>query len=370
MSPIVPLLAWTGAVGGMRRFELDLPAGETMPAWQLWGYPHAAIAMGLLALALAGAISLAEGARSRTRIAGVAFAAGMAAWLHPWQGAIFLAVIGALLLQARSRETLATFAAPVLAVLAPIAYLAILPHADAGWRVLSMQNTAGRVPIWMLLAALGPLVVAALWGARALSRGPLATVLVTWPLAAIAVYLVSHQFRYHALQGLSIPLAAMAVAGWRASPRAAWVGAFAVGAAVAAGVAYEATTLRDSVRAHVAPYMLTAGERQALTFLDSTPQPGGVLARYYLGMTVPAYTGRRTWVGENTWTPDFARRAQAAEALFGGAFSAAKTQRFVRLIGARFVLVDCGAHAQFDRALGSLVASAHRFGCARVYVLR
>jgi hypothetical protein len=35
--------------------------------------------------------------------------------------------------------------------------------------------------------------------------------------------------------------------------------------------------------------------------------------------------------------------------------------------GARFVLSDCGAHADLTRSLSPLKVSAHRFGCAAVY---
>ena len=152
MSPLVPLLAWSGAVGAFQRFELETPAGESMPAWQLWGYPHSAVAVGLLALALAGAASIAAGAAaSRRRLAWMAAAAALAAWLHPWQGAIFIAVAVVLAaLSARSWALGRALAVPVLAAVAPIAYEEILVHTDAAWRLDSVQNVAAHVPLWML----------------------------------------------------------------------------------------------------------------------------------------------------------------------------------------------------------------------------
>jgi hypothetical protein len=370
MSPLVPVLRWSGAVTGVDAFRMILPAGESMPAWELWGYLHAAVAMGALAFALMGIVSLADGARSRRLIAGTAGCAGLAAWLHPWSGAIFILVTAAILLRAPSRRLLTALMAPLAAVAAPLAYLAILPHVDAGWQTLSRQNGASLafVPVWMLVVVLLPLAAPAAWGWRAFAAGSLRTVLIAWPLAALAVYVVSPQFRYHALQGISIPLAVLAVAGWR-ELRLPRLGVLAALAAIIAGPAYEVSTLRDSLRAGISPYSFTPDDRHALAYLDQLRTPGGVLSRYYLGMTVPAYTGRRTWIGETTWTPSFAVRRAEAEAAFDGGLSAAQTLRFVRAVAPSYVLRDCGASRSLDQVLTQLPASIHRFGCAAVFVL-
>src|SRR5262249_24118952 len=81
IPPLGPILAWTAAISPFHRLELDCPAGEAMPAWQLWGYPHAAIAVGLLAAALAGVAAYASGRMTSTRLlVGVSAAASLAAW--------------------------------------------------------------------------------------------------------------------------------------------------------------------------------------------------------------------------------------------------------------------------------------------------
>ncbi len=335
-SPLVPLLRWTGAVTGLDAFRLDLPSGESMPAWELWGYPHAAVAIGLLALALTGAVLLIGGSRSRRLIAGVTLCAGFAAWIHPWSGAIFLLVVGTLCIRAPARALIP----PALAVLAALAYLAILPRVDAGWHTLSGQNGVAIGPLWMFLAALLPLAVPAVWGVRAIPRGTIRTLLVAWPLASLAVFLVSPQFRYHALQGITLPLAVLAVAGCAQVPRARLLGIVALVAAVVAGPAFELTTLRDSLHSGFAPYAFKPDERRALAYLDHVPTPGGVLSRYYLGMAIPAYTGRRTWMGETTWTPDFVKRRAEAELAFDGRASIVS---LVSTLRPRFVLSDCGA---------------------------
>jgi hypothetical protein len=372
MSPLVPILAWTAAISPLHRFELGFPAGEAMPAWQLWGYPHAAIATGLLAAALAGVAAYASGRPlSRRLLVGISAAAALAAWLHPWQGAIFIVVAAAVAVERRSARIARWLLVPVLAALLPLIYEAILSSADAAWRVDSTQDAIGQGPAWTLLVALGPLALVAVAGIRRVTPGPLRTVLLAWPVAALAVYFATDQFPYHAFQGMSIPLAALAVAGWRRVPRGAWAGVGLVALTAALAGAYEITTFRDSLRTHVAPYRFVPAERAALSYLDHAPQRGGVLAGYYLGMAVPAFTGRRTWVGEWTWTPHFAARQARADQLFSGQLPPATAQRFVTSTGARFVLTDCSSRTvPVGQLLGPLVAARRTFGCATVYTLR
>lgn len=374
LSPIVPLLAWTGAVGAFERFQLETPAGESMPAWQLWGYPHSAVAVGLLALALAGAAHLAAGAPAAIRrLAWIAASAALAAWLHPWQGAIFIAVIVVLAAGGRSWTLARTLAVPALAAAVPIAYEEILVRTDAAWHLDSVQNVAAHVPAWMLLVALAPLVAPALLGARALPPGPWRTVLVAWPLIAVLVYLFTSEFPYHALEGIAVPLAVLGVVGWRATARrirVGWIGVLAVVVVVLPGAVFELTTLRDSLRTSTYSYSLAPNDRAALTYLDHAHAPGGVLARYEIGMAVPAFTGRRTWVGEFTWTPHFVARVDQAEQLFRGGMAAGRARPFVESSGARYLLADCGARADLPRLLGPLITATARFGCASVYTLR
>ena len=58
------------------------------------------------------------------------------------------------------------------------------------------------------------------------------------------------------------------------------------------GAIYELQTFHDSERTGAAPYWFTPGEHAALAYLDRLKAPGAVLARQYLGMAVPAFTGR------------------------------------------------------------------------------
>jgi hypothetical protein len=377
LSPLVPLLVWTGAVTPFQHFALIFPAGEAMPAWQLWGYPHAAVCMGLLAASLAGACAVADGSDGRRRlVVGVSAAALIVGWLHPWQGATLIAVLTALAVRSRSRAVAQRLLIPILAAAAPMLYEAILARTDAAWRIESASSAVGHVPTWMLLVTVLPLGFVAMTGIRAVPR-PMRDALVAWPVAGLAIYFATSTFPYHALQGISIPLAVLAVAAFdrqadrmRRLRAVRWLGAGLATLCVAAGVSFEAVTFADSMRSSVASYWLGRGSRAALAYLDRSRERGGVFAAYHIGMAVPAFTGRRTWLGEWTWTPDFSRRQTLADELIGGRMAPVAARALVAAAGARFVLVECEPPHSLRSLLGPMVVSERRFGCASVYVLR
>ena len=99
-------------------------------------------------------------------------------------------------------------------------------------------------------------------------------------------------------------------------------------------------------------------------------EPGGVLAPVYSGIVVPAYTGRETWVGAGSWTPDQPRRAEQAEALFAGRLDAAAAEALVRRSGARFLLSDCHGRADVAALVAAVAEPPRRFGCATVWRVR
>jgi hypothetical protein len=95
-----------------------------------------------------------------------------------------------------------------------------------------------------------------------------------------------------------------------------------------------------------------------------------VLAPVYTGITVPAYTGRETWVGAGSWTPDHSARAEQAEALFAGRLGAGDAEALVRRSGARFLLSDCHGRADIARVVSGFAGEPRRFGCATVWTVR
>jgi hypothetical protein len=381
-SPVALVLLWGGSLSPITHYGLLLPAGESSPVWQLWGYPQSGVALGAMAAAVVMLVRISErhgpagSTRKPTRtLVAASAAAGLAAWLHPWQGATLIVVAVALVLHSRSKRAALTLAVPVVAAALPLLYEEILSRADAAWRVDSTQNAVGHDPVWMVLVVVLPLALPALAGIRVVRSGAVRTALISWPLAALAAYFTTSQFAYHALQGITLPLAVLAVAGWR---RIADFGSLArpiiavalVLAATVPGAVYELKVFRDSERSGAAPYWLTPGEHDALVYLDHAHGSGAVLARDYLGSTVPPFTGRHTWVGEFTWTPQYVLRSTLAERLMAGRMSPLQARGFVSATGVAFVLSDCRKPAQLAAALGPMVSSRHQFGCASVYVLR
>jgi hypothetical protein len=95
-----------------------------------------------------------------------------------------------------------------------------------------------------------------------------------------------------------------------------------------------------------------------------------VLTPVYMGLLVPAYTGRETWVGAGSWTPNFAARQHQAEDLFGGRLRPAQARALVRRSGAHFLLSDCHDRADIARTVAAFTDPPRRYGCATVWRVR
>jgi hypothetical protein len=205
-------------------------------------------------------------------------------------------------------------------------------------------------------------------------------VLRLWAPVAIVTYIVSatglSATPLHAFNGITIPLAVLAVkgvqrTGLRFIPQGRLVATAAIALAVVPANAY----LLSVAHKYVDPAggnanFITHDEHAALRYLAANPDPGGVLSQFYLGEAVPGATGRRTFVGDCLWSePNCMPRSLAADALFLGKDSPAASRRFVRQSGARFLLASCKQQVDLRRKLGELVALTRRFGCATVYEL-
>ena len=190
-----------------------------------------------------------------------------------------------------------------------------------------------------------------------------------WPFAAFGVYLaLDRTWFYQSLAGLSLPLAILAVKGWRAlrAPRA--VAAAAVLVVTVPGMIW---FVQQFVLTR-ADHFFTTGEARALAFLDRSRRAGAVLAPAMpLGQAVPAFTGRQTYVGHYYWTPDYPGRSALAMQLFDGRLSHAQAAQLVRVSRAVFLLSDCRpGRVNLQPLLGELIARTWRFGCATVYEVR
>ena len=372
-SPVLPLLVWGGAdLDFLDEFALTLVSGESMPALLTWGYLHSALVVGLMGLVLVGVDRLlagrAQGAPAPRRLLALTALGSMAVgWIHPWQGATLLAVYFGMALWGRLGAHYRVLAVPTIATVLPMGYLLAISKLNADWETDAAQNTAPHAAFWILASGLALIAVPALAGLRLRQADDRERMLVLWAAAALAAYFAASQFPYHALQGLTVPLAVLAVRGWSRLRLPALAGAAALAIVTVPGAVHVVDTFRDNKRSDEAPYVLDPGEAAALRHIEAAPQPGGVLARYYLGMTVPSLAERDTWVGQFTWSPDFDERRATAEELFGGRMRPAEAQRLVRELRPAFLLADCRVTTDLRPLLGATVAEPRRFGCATVY---
>lgn len=379
VSPVSYLAAtfgwhWSGALAHPYALEM-------WPGMYLWGYPFTAIAVALLPATLLSY----ERARQRGRVGTIAPALGLlCAWLQPWQGATLILVLLAaeVVLWRRDRTAgLRLLLLTVSATAAPLAYYSILGRADPFWRLADVVNSAGSWPWKPVLVVIAPLGFVAILAYRNPARSFQAVAVRVWPLAAVGIYGLialsgAGTFPVHALQGLSIPLAVLAVDGV-SRLRVAVSGRAKVVVGVAAlllfgGPAFvrELDLARDRIKFRTQTYFLQPGERDALDYIERSRVPGGVLSRVYLGQAVPALTGRRTWVGIPSWTPDYHERVATAGEVFAKQTAPAEVRRIVRSSGARFVLADCRSAADLIHDLQPMLEAAHTFGCASVYLVR
>ena len=184
-----------------------------------------------------------------------------------------------------------------------------------------------------------------------------------WGPVAILIYVFSatglSATPLHAFDGITIPLAVLAVKGvtqtsLRTLPRGRLVAAGVIALGVIPANAYALATAHEFVDpAGGNANFITHDEHAALHYLAKNPDPGGVLTQFYLGEAVPGATGRRTFVGNCLWSePNCMPRSAAADALFRGQDTRAQARALVRQSGARFLLASCTAHADLRRDAG------------------
>ncbi len=379
-SPVAALVGWAGIGGGPTKFDVDFISGELWTGTYLWGYLFTAIGVGVMPLGLLAYERGRDGGGGRARA--LAAALGLfVAWLQPWQGITFALILVAaeFLTWRRARRRVAAAArdlVPVLTATAlPLVYYLLLSRYDSAWELAGIVNDFGRWPLWVTVAGLAPIALPALLAYRlpAPSFGDLA--LRIWPIAGLVVfYQPAGTFPFHAFQGLALPLAVLGVLavrdalGERSLPIAAVLAVCAL--LIVPGSLYRADELRGAVSAGRQPFFLEPDERDALRWIEAAPERGGVLTPVYSGLLIPAYTGRETWIGAGSWTPDFARRQILTDRLFSGRMGPAEARRVVRESGARFVYADCHGRTDLTALLSPVVTGPpRRFGCARVWTV-
>jgi hypothetical protein len=385
LSPALQIAIWTGHVSVVHRFELVLATDDADPSLGLWGLEHVAFTVGLMPVYLIGIEGvLTRGLRAARGWAIAAALAGAAvSWLHPWQGAMLLIVVAAAFVVAPPRRRYLDLAGPVVATALPLLYGFALAHYDSSWHYFQQQTIhvlgAGTAPWWALLASFGVPAAFAVAGVRR-TRELRWLLLYLWIGACALVYFVVPEYPPHALTGITVPLGILAVGGWDRvvhalrvpRPAAATAAVAALALAIVPGAIYQVTSTlsytHGSAAAVAQRQLVVLGDDQhdAMRFLAHDPRPGGVLAPYYLSMTIPGQTGRRVFAGHEQWTlPVYVGMTEAfySPALHDptGAFR----RKILHESRAAFVIEPCGAPS-LRAALAPVTTVAARFGCLTV----
>jgi hypothetical protein len=354
--------------------------GDLFAGFLSWGYTFGLLALGLMVFAML-AYDRARAGGPRRYAWAAALLGATAGSLHPWQGELLiLIVLGAELAAwrgTRRRPALTLPAAMIAATAMPLVYYVLLGRVDQSWS-LAREASKHAFSFWTIVLALAPLLIAAVPAFARRSRSFLETVTRVWPVAAVLIFVLSatelSATPLHAFEGITLPLAVLAVegvqrAGFGRLPHRRLIGAVAVAAFTIPATYWELHSAESLVvpQAGNANFVIK-GERDALRYLASNREPGGVLTRFYLGSVVPADTGRRTFVGDCLWSePGCSWRAILAQQLLDGTIPAWQARQLVNEVGARFVLTDCTAPPDVARMLTPISSSVRRFGCAAVY---
>ena len=272
---------------------------------------------------------------------------------------------------------------PLAGIALPLLYYLILPKIDVGWATFGRGPGPHRagIPLLAWLTTLGPAALAAVPGWRIRATSDRQRLLRLWPIAVLITFVAAPTGKFEAFAGVSVPLALLAVQGWRRVLEKRSLGGrnprvlrFLVTAGVLVlvfGAAPATTRLLIKYRlGSRAVAQLDHPEVDALDYLARQPR-GGVLSTAEVGIWVPALTDDSTYVGHSVWSPQWARRRKYVSRLFEYAgkrpLSPTAALALIEQPGARYVLEPCGARENLWPLLEPSGYSRHVFGCATVY---
>ncbi|MEA2496737.1 MAG: hypothetical protein QOJ29_4648 [Thermoleophilaceae bacterium] len=370
LSPFVALLAWTKYDQGDSFAHLVFTSYYLFPAGSLWGYPQIAITLGLMPICLLYALPGAEPRRSAL----APIAGALISFLHPWQGVTVLvihAITAATSAAARTKILLIT----LLATGAPLAYYRLASASDPRLELTDRNTLLATAPLWVVLAALAPLLIAF----AGIDGKRLDTLrerqLVIWPLVSLLCYWrVDVSWQPYFLLGTTLPLAILAVRGANriSAMRRTSIAVFAVAAVTIPGVVFATNFLRQREYGEARQlYALKSADARALDYVEHQKRPGSVLGSGFLAPAAWAFTGRTSWAATPLVSPEYTVGKAEAAKLFEGRISARGSRRFVARTDATFVVQGCDEPVRdLATRLGPLLRAEHRVGCATVYELK
>lgn len=393
VSPWSALMKWAGVGTPKNWVNLDFVTGEMSAITHLQGYPMTAIATFGMVFVLLG-LERARASRLKRQLAAASLGALLVAWLQPWQGAeliLIICMVEAWRWGVQKVKPSLPMAAPVVAAILPMVWFWHLSRSDPAWKLVQkanaeLDNPLWSFPLWAIALALLPLGLTVALAYRARGNDWQGVAVRVWPLAVLLVYLAPvGTFQFHAVQGLCIPMAMLAVQGATKfrpaglpAPRSILV-APVVALLVLPGLVYRADGIRQSVDRGDQVWWLNDGDSRALDFLQADSAPGGVLTDSRFGSLVPAFTGREVYAGNFSWTPNYSSKSFLADGFFSGQSLSGKltpsqAQAFLKSTGVRFVLQPCGnrrlSQAEVEQLIRPMVNLTLQFGCAKVYVIR
>jgi hypothetical protein len=318
--------------------------------------------------------------------AGLAAAAlgATAAFLHPWQGIeLAMLTVGLAIWNLQLTRRNVRLLLPLAGIALPLLYYLLLPKIDSGWATFSRGPGPHRagIPLLGWLITFGPAALASVPGWRTRATSDRQRLLRLWPIAVLITFVAAPAAKFHAFAGVSVPLALLAVQGWRRvleerrlgdrNPRVLQVLVTAGVVVLVFGAAAATTRLLVRYRRgsrFVA--QLDRPEADALDYLARQPR-GGVLTIANVGIWVPALTDDSTYDGHSAWSPQWSRRGIYVRRLFDypgkPRLSPTEALALIEQPGARYVLEPCGARANLWPLLEPRGYSRHVFGCAIVY---
>jgi hypothetical protein len=191
--------------------------GDMFPDFLSWGYPFALMAVAAILFALLRY----DRARATGRLAwGPGLLGALASTLHPWQGELLILVL-VLAEGVRWRELVRSrrLVLPLVTIgltAAPLVYYVLLGHLDLSWN-LARNASKHAFPVSAIAIGIAPLAIVAALGYRGRPHGFLDLATRVWPLAALVIYVLSatglSATPLHAFDGITVPLAVLAVKG-------------------------------------------------------------------------------------------------------------------------------------------------------------